>query len=170
MTLKLDGGAPLGHGELITLVAALIYAGQIVALGAWADSRYAIELAVVQSVTTVAICGIFALPGGLTLPSGRSEWLVMAYMALVVGAVTMVLQTWAQAHLHPARAAIVMTFEPVWAAVFAVLLGGEVLGWRFAAGAAAVLGAMYLCSGRRPAGPRIRPSACPGSTPADSSA
>jgi drug/metabolite transporter (DMT)-like permease len=176
MTLQLDGGAPLGHGELITLVAAVVYAGQIVALGAWADSRYTIELAVVQSATTAVICGIFAAPGGLTLPSGRAEWLVMAYMAVVVGAVTLVLQTWAQAHLHPARAAIVMTFEPVWASVFAVLLGGEVLGWRFAAGAAAVLGAMYLCErtpsgqvsgeGRRP----VSPNACPGSAPADSSA
>lgn len=76
----------------------------------------------------------------------------MIYMAVVVGAVTMLLQTWAQAHLHPARAAIVMTFEPVWAAVFAVLLGGETLGWRFAVGAGAVLAAMYLCE-RAPSAP-----------------
>ena len=165
MTLNIGGGAPLGRGELMTLVAALVCAGQIVALGAWADARFTIELAMIQSATTAAICAVFALPGGIALPSGQSEWLVMAYMAVVVGAVTMVLQTWAQAHLHPARAAIVMTFEPVWASVFAVLLGGEVLGWRFAAGGAAVLGAMYLCertptrSERRPlAGRRGTPS------------
>lgn len=145
MTLRLDGGALLGRGELITLVAALICAGQIVALGAWSDSRFVVELAVIQSAVTALICGVFALPGGITLPTGRSEWTAMIYMAVVVGAVTMLLQTWAQAHLHPARAAIVMTFEPVWAAVFAVLLGGEALGWRFALGAGAVLAAMYLC-------------------------
>jgi drug/metabolite transporter (DMT)-like permease len=145
MTLNLGGGPPLGRGELITLVAALVCAGQIVALGAWADTRYTVEVAVIQSGATALVSGIAALPGGLTLPSGRSEWLVMIYMAIVVGAVTMLLQTWAQAHLHPARAAIVMTFEPVWASVFAVLIGGEVLGWRFAVGASAVLGAMYLC-------------------------
>ncbi|MBL8932423.1 MAG: DMT family transporter [Kineosporiaceae bacterium] len=161
MTLRLDGGALLGRGELITLLAALVCAGQIVALGVWSDARYTVELAVIQSATTALICGVFALPGGLTLPSGRSEWLVMTYMAIVVGAVTMLLQTWAQAHLHPARAAIVMTFEPVWAAVFAVLLGGEVLGWRFAAGAAAVLAAMYLCE--RP--PTPEPAHAPQGTP-----
>lgn len=70
MTLHLDGGALLGRGELITLVAALICAGQIVALGAWSDSRFVVELAVIQSAVTALICGVFALPGGLTLPTG----------------------------------------------------------------------------------------------------
>jgi drug/metabolite transporter (DMT)-like permease len=156
MTLDLGGGAVLGRGELITLVAAVLWAGQIVALGAWADARHTVELAVIQSATTAVISGVAALPGGLTLPTGRSQWLVMIYLALVVGAVTMLLQTWAQAHVHPARAAVVMTFEPVWASVFAVLFGGEVLGGRFAVGAAAVLGAMYL-SESGPSLPAIRP-------------
>ena len=34
-------------------------------------------------------------------------------------------QTWAQAHLPPTRTAIIMSMEPVFAALFAVLLGGE---------------------------------------------
>ena len=36
-------------------------------------------------------------------------------------------QTWAQAHLSPTRTAIIMSMEPVFAAFFAVLLGGEAL-------------------------------------------
>ena len=47
-------------------------------------------------------------------------------MALVAGAAALVVQTWAQARLAPTRAAVIMTMEPVWAGVFAVLLGGEV--------------------------------------------
>jgi drug/metabolite transporter (DMT)-like permease len=54
------------------------------------------------------------------------------------------MQTWAQAHLPPARAAIVMTTEPVFAAGFAVALGVDALSWRMLAGGALVLGAMYL--------------------------
>ena len=37
----------------------------------------------------------------------------------------MVLQTWAQARIDPSRAAVVMAMEPVWAAGFAVALGGR---------------------------------------------
>jgi drug/metabolite transporter (DMT)-like permease len=66
------------------------------------------------------------------------------YMALVAGAGAMLVQTWAQAHLPSARAAIVMTTEPVFAAGFAVILGVDVLSWRMLAGGALVLGAMYL--------------------------
>jgi drug/metabolite transporter (DMT)-like permease len=65
-------------------------------------------------------------------------------MALVAGAAALVVQTWAQAHLDATRAAIIMTMEPVWAGLFAVLLGGEVLGARVLVGGAMVLAAMYL--------------------------
>ena len=43
-------------------------------------------------------------------------------MAVFAGAGAMIGQTWAQAHLPPTRAAIIMSMEPVFAALFAVLL------------------------------------------------
>ena len=115
-------GATLGIGELLTLAGALVCALHIVALGAWSQARYAIELAVIQAATTAVICALFALPGGITLPTARADWLGLIYMAVVVGAVTMLMQTWAQSQLHASRAAIVMTLEPVWATVFAVVI------------------------------------------------
>ena len=48
-------------------------------------------------------------------------------MALAAGALALWAQTWAQAHLAATRAAIVMALEPVFAAFFAVTLGGESL-------------------------------------------
>ena len=78
------------------------------------------------------------------LPSRTGDWAVLVYMALVAGALALLVQTWAQAHLSPTRAAIIMTMEPVWAGLFAVLLGGEVLGARVLVGGAMVLAAMYL--------------------------
>jgi drug/metabolite transporter (DMT)-like permease len=65
-------------------------------------------------------------------------------MALAAGAGAMLVQTWAQAHITATRAAIVMTTEPVFAAGFAVALGGEVLTWRMVAGGVLVLAAMYV--------------------------
>jgi drug/metabolite transporter (DMT)-like permease len=55
-----------------------------------------------------------------------------------------VLQTWAQARVEPARAAVVMAMEPVWAAAFAVAFGGERLTVRMVTGGLAILTAMYL--------------------------
>jgi drug/metabolite transporter (DMT)-like permease len=63
-------------------------------------------------------------------------------------------QTWAQSHLPATRAAIVMTMEPVFAAFFAVALGGEPLTARMVVGGALVLAAMYVVElrGRTPPG------------------
>ena len=68
----------------------------------------------------------------------------MIYLGVLAGAVTMVLQTWAQARVEPTRAAVIMAMEPVWAAGFAVALGGESLTLRMIIGGLAILSAMYL--------------------------
>ena len=59
------------------------------------------------------------------LPSTGRDWLSVVYMAVFAGALAMAGQTWAQAHLPPTRSAIIMSMEPVFAAFFAVLAGGE---------------------------------------------
>ncbi len=141
--LSLQGFA-VGTGELLTLAGALFYALHIVGLGRWSRSSEAIGLTVVQLATVSVVCTIGALPGGITLPDRAYDWGVLVYMAVVAGAAALVVQTWAQAHLAPTRAAVIMTMEPVWAAVFAVALGGEALGPRVLVGGALVLAAMYL--------------------------
>ena len=65
-------------------------------------------------------------------------------MALIPGALGDRRQTWAQAHLPPTRTAIMMSMEPVFAAFFAVLLGGESLTSRMLLGGALVLAAMLV--------------------------
>jgi drug/metabolite transporter (DMT)-like permease len=55
-----------------------------------------------------------------------------------------VLQTWAQARIEPSRAAVIMAMEPVWAAAFAVALGGESVTARMVIGGLAIVSAMYL--------------------------
>ena len=68
----------------------------------------------------------------------------MLYMAIFAAALAMLGQTWAQAHLSPTRTAIIMSMEPVFAAFFAVLLGGESLTGRMVVGGAMVLAAMLV--------------------------
>lgn len=137
-------GLSVGLGQTLTLVSAALYALHIVGLGAWSKARHAYGLAVVQMAVIAAMCGIAAVPGGIQVPHRTSDWVSLVYMAVVAGALALLAQTWAQAHLPPARAAIVMTMEPVFAAVFAVGIGGESLTWRMLLGGALVLTAMYV--------------------------
>lgn len=137
-------GWSVGGGELLTLGCAAAFALHIVGLGRWAPSYDVYGLAVVQLLTVAALSAGFAAPGGLSVPPDGGVWAALALTALAATAVAFVVQTWAQAHLSPTRAAVIMTMEPVFAGLFAVGVGGERLGPRMLLGAALVLGAMVL--------------------------
>jgi drug/metabolite transporter (DMT)-like permease len=137
-------GFSVGFGEALTFVAALLYALHIVGLGAWSDASQAPGIAIVQLMTITLVCAVMMVPNGITLPSTGRDWLSVVYMAIVAGAFAMAGQTWAQAHLPPTRTAIIMSMEPVFAALFAVLLGGEAATLRMVVGGLMVLTAMLV--------------------------
>jgi drug/metabolite transporter (DMT)-like permease len=137
-------GLSIGYGEGLTFIAALIYALHIVGLGAWSTPEGAIGMSVLQSLVIAGICLACAVPGGNTLPDRTGDWLSVLYMALGAGALALLMQTWAQAHLAPTRSAIIMSMEPVFAALFAVTLGGETATSRMLVGGALVLTAMLI--------------------------
>jgi drug/metabolite transporter (DMT)-like permease len=137
-------GLSVGGGELLTLGCAAAFALHIVGLGRWASSYDVYGLAVVQLLTVAAMCAVVAVPGGLATPPDAGVWGALVLTALIATAVAFVVQTWAQAHMAPTRAAVIMTMEPVFAGLFAVVAAREHLGPRTVAGAALVLTAMVL--------------------------
>jgi len=137
-------GFSVGTGELLVLASAALYAVHIVGLGAWSGARDALGLATVQMIAIAGLCTLAAVPDGVTLPGSPGAWAGVLYTAVLASAGTLVVQTWAQAHVSATRAAIIMTMEPVFAALFAVLFGGEHLTWRMLGGGALVLAAMYV--------------------------
>jgi len=137
-------GFSMGTGELLTLASAGLYALHIIGLGAWSKSENAFGLSALQMVVITCVCAVGALPGGFSVPSSGTDWVSVIYMALVAGALALIVQTWAQAHLTPTRAAIAMTMEPVFPSAFAVLFGSESVTWRMLIGGALVVSAMYL--------------------------
>lgn len=141
--LTLDG-LSVGYGEALTLVAAVLYAAHIVGLGAWSEPAQALGMSILQIMVIAVVCLLATAPDGLVLPQRLGDWLAIIYMAVFAGALAMLGQTWAQAHLPPTRSAIIMTMEPVFAATFAVLLGGESLSGRMAVGGALVVAAMLM--------------------------
>ena len=137
-------GFSIGYGDALIFVAAMIYALHIVGLGAWSDPGQALGMAIVQLMVITVICLVCTAPNGLVLPDRTGDWVSVLYMAVFAGAGAMIGQTWAQAHLPPTRAAIIMSMEPVFAALFAVLFGGENATVRMIVGGLLVLAAMLL--------------------------
>lgn len=146
-------GFAVGFGEGITLFSALLFALHIVGLSAWSTGRDALGLSVVQIVACGVVCLAAALPGGMELPAETGDWWAIVYMALVSGALAMIVQSWAQAHLAASRAAIIMSSEPVWAAGFAITFTGEPLTWRIGFGGVLMVIAMLVVE----LGPQERP-------------
>ncbi len=146
------GGLSVGYGEALIFVAAMIYALHIVGLGAWSTPQEALGMSIVQLIVITVICTLCTAPNGIVLPTRLDDWLSILYMAVFAGAAAMIGQTWAQAHLPPTRAAIIMSMEPVFAALFAVLLGGESMTLRMVLGGLLVLTAMVMAE----LGPRGR--------------
>ena len=169
--LSLDGFS-VGGGEALTLASAVVYAVHILVLSRWSDPGRALGLSLVQLVVITLLCAAAALRpdaqggAGLTLPSSAADWWSLLYLAVIAGALTMVLQTWAQSHVEPSRAAVVMAMEPVWAAGFAVAFGGERVTVRMVLGGCAIVAAMYLVElAPRRGEPSVAPST-PDSAPA----
>ncbi len=135
-------GFSIGYGELITLASAVLYALHIVGLGAWSTAQDAVGMTILQIIVIAVICTLATAHDGIVLPDRTSDWVSVVYMAVVVGALGLLAQTWAQAHLPPTRSAIIMSMEPVFASLFAVWLGGEDVTTRLLLGGAMVLLAM----------------------------
>jgi drug/metabolite transporter (DMT)-like permease len=136
-------GFSIGSGEFLTLLCALAFALHIVGLGEWSSSYDAAGLVVVQLGTAALLSIVIAAPQSLAPPPDAGVWGAVLLTALAATAVAFFLQTWAQARLSPTRAAVVMTMEPVFAGIFGVVIGGDVLGVRGVIGAVLVLVAMY---------------------------
>ena len=135
-------GFSIGYGELITLASAVLYALHIVGLGAWSSAQDALGMTILQVVVIALLCSAATVHDGVELPERASDWASVLYMAIVVGALALLAQTWAQAHLPPTRSAILMSMEPVFASLFAVWLGGESVTTRLLLGGGMVLVAM----------------------------
>jgi drug/metabolite transporter (DMT)-like permease len=135
-------GWSFGSGEALTLLCAFAFALHIIGLGEWSSSYDAAGLAIVQLTTVAGLSIAAAAPQSLAPPPDAGVWGAILLTAIAATAVAFFVQTWAQARLAPARAAVVMTMEPVFAGLFGVAFGGDRLGAKTVVGALLVLGAM----------------------------
>lgn len=143
-------GWSFGGYEALTVVSAIVYAVHVLLLSRYVRAGQAYALAAVQIAVIGLLMLVPAARGGVTLPSRTADIAAYAYLAALAGALTMLAQAWAQTRLGASQAAVIMSLEPVWAAVVALAAGQDRLTPRLVAGAALVLAAAYIAMRERP--------------------
>ena len=137
-------GWSIGIGEALVLLSAIAFAAHIVALSRWSLGLDAYALTIVQLSICALLTGVISLGQGYEKPTDGGVWGVILFTAVVSTAIAFIVQTWSQAHISSTKVAVILTMEVVFAAIFAVLFGGESLTLQISLGGILMVIAMYL--------------------------
>ncbi len=123
-----EGG--LARGDLLTLGSTVAYACHITLTERFAPKQGVTGLVAVQ-LWTVALLSALCLP----FVERRLEWApafvgAVLFCGICASAIALSVQTWGQARTTAVRAGLIYSMEPVYASVYSVALGLEVLGPR----------------------------------------
>jgi len=137
--------ASIGLGDLLTLACAVAFAGHLLSLAHTSPGLPAPQLATLQ-------IGVAAFVMLLTLPLGEhphASFTPRLAIALIVTSVfataaAFTIQSWAQKHLPPTHTAVILSLEPVFAWLTALIFLHEHLGPRALAGAALIVAGIAL--------------------------
>ena len=137
-------GFSVGIGEMLVLASAFFFAAHIIALGKWSSGRDVYAMTIVQLAMCAVLSGLASIPEGYSPPPDTGVWGVVIFTAVICTAVAFVVQTWSQAHMTTTKVAVILTMEVVFAAVFAMIFGGERLTLQATLGGVMVLTAMFM--------------------------
>lgn len=125
LSLDFSQGVGINQGDFYLLLCALAFAFYILYLGKYASRCRVLMLTLVQVAVTAVLCWAASLLIEEPVPFSAQVWTGLIYLALAATILTTAGQTWAQRLVSPEKAALVFTLEPVFAAVFAMLLLDE---------------------------------------------
>ena len=137
-------GFSVGIGEMLVLASAFFFAAHIIALGKWSSGRDVYAMTIVQLAMCALLSGLASIPQGYSAPPDYGVWAVVVFTAVICTAVAFVVQTWSQAHMTTTKVAVILTMEVVFAALFAIIFGGERLTLQATLGGLMVLTAMFM--------------------------
>lgn len=130
----------LGLGDGLTLLCTFAFAGHIILVGHLTKGVDSIVLGVVQigvvGVLSAITTFVFETP---MVPVGLGVWTNLTILAVLCTAGAFIVQSVAQQYTTATHTALIYTGEPVFAALFAYFMVGEVLAPKGLAGAALVV-------------------------------
>jgi drug/metabolite transporter (DMT)-like permease len=134
-----------GTGEILTLLCAFAFAAHLLTLSYAAKDSDARVLGTLQ-IVAAALLMLVTLPlGGRPMLHVTAQLIIaLAVTALLGTAAAFTIQSWAQQHLSSTHTALILTLEPVFAWITALLFLHERLGRRELAGAGLILAGILL--------------------------
>ena len=137
-------GISIDPGQVWLIACALLFAGHIIGLSFWSNTKDIYPLTVIQLGAAAIVCWLGALPDGYQPPPNTFVWGTVVFTAVFATAMAFLIQTWAQSIMDPSRVAIILTGEIVFAAAIAVAVGQEVLSARTVIGGVLIVVAMLI--------------------------
>lgn len=146
LTVDFSGGLAFGTGDLLVLLCAFLFALQIVYIGhACKDyDPLAITFWQLLAAGAAGMVLFFILRPEVTLLQVQQGILPVIYLAVFSTCVCYALQTWAQQHVPPAQAGVILSMEGLFGTVFSLLLGLEALRWSMVAGGLLIMVAVVV--------------------------
>lgn len=138
-------------GDLLMLAAAAVRAGHVTLMAKLTTNKPfdSLTVTLIQSAVGAVLFSALDPTGvvGAVSSFGLSQWLSVLYLGLACSVFAFLVQLWAIRQTSASRASLLMGTEPVWAVLIGVTLGGELIGWIGALGAALIV--LACCAGQR---------------------
>ena len=137
-------GITVGIGEILVLISALLFAGQIVALGEWSDGENTYALTLIQILVSAVIFFALSLKDGFQLPPDNAVWSAVFYTAFFATFLGFLIQTKAQSVMSATVAGVLLAMETPFALFFGLYFDNDPITLRIISGGTLVLIAMAL--------------------------
>lgn len=120
-------------GDVLTLICGFFYAAHIVAIAKMANDKDPALITILQfgvaAILSWVTYGVQSAFGGAPITATAADFsslaLQVGYLALMCTAATLFLQNFGQKYANPTGAAVILTFEAVFGALFSLLLRRE---------------------------------------------
>ncbi|HHX64324.1 MAG TPA: DMT family transporter [Chloroflexi bacterium] len=138
--LTLNHSLSIARGDLLILACAFSFAAHIVSVSAFAPRVDPLALTIVQVATVAVLSAVVSL---LVEPAFAwptpPVWAAAGFTGILATAVAFAVQNAVQRFTTPTHTALIFTGEPVFAALFGVLLAGDVMTPAAIAGGALII-------------------------------
>lgn len=137
-------GISIGFGEALVLISAILFAGQIVALGEWSDGKNTYALTLIQILVSSVIFLTLSLIEGYQLPPDGGVWSAVLFTAFFATFIGFLIQTKAQSVMSATAAGVLLAMEVPFALFFGLYFDNDPVTFRIISGGSLVMIAMAL--------------------------
>jgi drug/metabolite transporter (DMT)-like permease len=138
--LTLSSQLTVNSGDILCIICAVLFAAHVVVTGVYTQRVDSIALGVLQ----LGFVGLFSLVVAMftetvILPDTAVSWASILSLSILCTAVGYIVQTTAQQYTSAAHTGLILALEPVFSAIFAYLVLGELLSLKGYIGASILL-------------------------------